>query len=70
MSRAFAEWAEQRSLVRPGITGLWQVRGRSELPFTRMMELDIEYVRKRSLTLDLSILAATPRAVLSGHGAY
>jgi exopolysaccharide biosynthesis polyprenyl glycosylphosphotransferase len=70
MSRAFAEWAEQRSLVRPGITGLWQVKGRSELPFDRMMELDIEYVRTRSLALDLTILAATPRAVLSGHGAY
>jgi exopolysaccharide biosynthesis polyprenyl glycosylphosphotransferase len=70
MSREFAEWAEQRSVVRPGITGLWQVSGRSELPFERMIELDMEYVRNRSLALDLSILAQTFRAVVSGQGAY
>lgn len=70
MSRSFARWAEQRSHVRPGITGLWQVQGRSDLPFTRMMDLDLEYVRKRSVALDVAILARTPFAVLSGRGAY
>ncbi len=70
MSQKFAEWATERSMVRPGITGLWQVRGRSELPFTKMMELDIEYIRNWSISLDLGILFATPRAILSGVGAY
>lgn len=70
MSRTYSEWAEQRSLVRPGITGLWQVRGRSELTFAQMVELDLEYVRNWSLRLDLSILLETPRAVFSGTGAY
>lgn len=70
MSRAFAEWAEQRSLLRPGITGLWQVNGRSDLPFERTMELDLKYVRERSIALDLRILLQTPGAVLSGRGAY
>jgi exopolysaccharide biosynthesis polyprenyl glycosylphosphotransferase len=70
MSRAFAEWAELRSVVRPGITGLWQVSGRSELPFARMIELDMEYVRRVSIRLDLSILARTFRAVFSGQGAF
>jgi exopolysaccharide biosynthesis polyprenyl glycosylphosphotransferase len=70
MSRSFRSWAEQRSMVRPGITGLWQVQGRSELPFARMVELDLEYVRRRSLALDLFILMKTPAAVLSARGAY
>jgi lipopolysaccharide/colanic/teichoic acid biosynthesis glycosyltransferase len=71
MSPAFAKWAEQRSQVRPGITGLWQVSGRSELPFEKMMELDIEYIRQWSLVLDLKILILlTPGAVLSAQGAY
>jgi lipopolysaccharide/colanic/teichoic acid biosynthesis glycosyltransferase len=71
MSSTFAKWAEERSQVRPGITGLWQVSGRSELPFAKMIELDIEYIRRWSLALDLQILILkTPRAVLSSQGAY
>lgn len=70
MSRTYAEWARQRSLVRPGITGLWQIRGRSDLSFAQMVELDLEYVRNRSLSLDISILLGTPRAVFLGKGAY
>ncbi len=70
MSRHFAKWAEQRSLVHPGITGLWQINGRSEVPFARMMDLDLEYVRTWSVALDLRILIQTPLAVLSGRGAY
>ncbi len=70
MSGSFAMWAEQRAMVRPGITGLWQINGRSELPFDRMVELDIEYVRRRSIAFDLSILMQTPWAVLKGRGAY
>jgi len=70
MSSEFAQWARERAHVRPGITGLWQVRGRSDVPFTEMVELDLEYVRSHSLMLDLSILLVTPRAVISGRGAY
>ncbi len=71
MSSAFAQWAEQRSQLRPGITGLWQVSGRSELPFSKMMELDLNYIRSWSVRLDLKLLLLdTPRAVLSGRGAY
>lgn len=70
LSRSFAEWAEQRSYVRPGITGLWQINGRSDLPFDAMMELDLHYINNWSLGLDMRILMSTPRAVLSGRGAY
>lgn len=69
-SRQFATWAEQRSLVLPGLTGLWQVRGRSDLPFESMIELDLCYIRNWSLLLDLKILALTPFVALSGRGAY
>lgn len=55
--------------VRPGLTGLWQVSGRNDLPYGRMLELDREYVRRRSLGLDLWILLATVPAVLTGRGA-
>jgi exopolysaccharide biosynthesis polyprenyl glycosylphosphotransferase len=70
MSRRFANWSEQRSHVRPGITGLWQVRGRSALSFEDMMRLDTEYIRNWSLRLDLQILLETPVFVLTGHGAF
>ena len=56
--------------VRPGITGLWQVSGRSDLPLERRMELDAEYVQKRGFRMDLWILARTVGAVISGRGAY
>ena len=70
MSRKFARWAWERAHVKPGITGLWQVRGRSDVPFPQMVEMDLEYVHNWSLKLDLSILLATPLAVVSGRGAY
>jgi len=58
-----------RNQVKPGLTGLWQVSGRSNLPFAEMMELDLRYVDEQSLWLDLKILARTVPAVLSGRGA-
>lgn len=70
MSPDFSEWARQRSMVRPGITGLWQVGGRSDVSFAEMMELDLRYVRDWSLILDIRILLKTPRAVIVGTGAY
>jgi lipopolysaccharide/colanic/teichoic acid biosynthesis glycosyltransferase len=63
------EWAWGRAGVRPGVTGLWQVRGRAALGFTAMLELDCEYVRRASLWLDLTILARTVPAVLAAKGA-
>jgi lipopolysaccharide/colanic/teichoic acid biosynthesis glycosyltransferase len=70
MSRRFAIWSEQRASVPPGITGLWQIRGRSELPFADLIKYDLEYVHNWSLGLDLRILMETPRFVVSGKGAY
>ena len=69
-SRRFAVWAQERAEAMPGITCLWQIRGRSDLPFERMIELDLEYIRNWSLALELEILLETPLAVLSGRGAY
>jgi exopolysaccharide biosynthesis polyprenyl glycosylphosphotransferase len=63
------DWQRCRFSVRPGITCLWQVNGRSSLPFHQWMELDLEYVRNWSLWLDLQILARTIPAVLRGSGA-
>jgi lipopolysaccharide/colanic/teichoic acid biosynthesis glycosyltransferase len=58
-----------RFAVKPGVTGLWQVSGRSELALEEMIRLDVEYVRRRSVWLNISILARTIPAVLSGRGA-
>jgi lipopolysaccharide/colanic/teichoic acid biosynthesis glycosyltransferase len=58
-----------RFLVPPGITGLWQVSGRSKLTMHKGLELDLEYVRRRSFLLDIVILARTIPAVLSASGA-
>ncbi len=55
--------------VRPGITGYWQVSGRSDVNFDKRIEMDAYYARKRSILLDLSILAKTPWAMISGKGA-
>ncbi|WP_278257921.1 sugar transferase [Nocardioides convexus] len=56
--------------VRPGITGLAQVSGRSDLEWEEILRLDVEYIERRSLWLDLRILIRTPLAVLGGRGAY
>jgi exopolysaccharide biosynthesis polyprenyl glycosylphosphotransferase len=60
----------RRLLVKPGITGLWQVSGRSDLNWDESVELDVRYVENWSLGLDLTILWRTVRAVLRGAGAY
>ena len=70
MSREYADWSEGRSAVYPGITGLWQVNGRSELPFEEMVRLDLQYIREWSLMLDIKIILATPGLVVKGVGAY
>jgi len=60
----------KRLEVRPGITGLWQVMGRSRTTFDDMVRLDLKYINEWSLGLDLKILLKTPGAVFSGDGAY
>ncbi|HZQ91912.1 MAG TPA: sugar transferase [Terriglobales bacterium] len=64
-------WHRRRVMeVKPGITGLWQVMGRSRTSFDEMVRLDLKYARAWSIWLDLKILWQTPRAVFSGDGAY
>jgi exopolysaccharide biosynthesis polyprenyl glycosylphosphotransferase len=63
------DWQRRRFSVRPGITCLWQVRGRSSIPFEKWMELDLQYIDKWSLWLDFQILLRTIPAVLRGSGA-
>ena len=63
------EWAAARTDVRPGITGLWQVRGRAALGFVDMLHLDCEYAREATLWVDLKILVRTVPAVLAAKGA-
>lgn len=64
--------AEQRlrHSVRPGLTCLWQVSGRTDIPFDEWLALDLWYVRNRSMALDAAILIKTIPAVISGRGAY
>jgi exopolysaccharide biosynthesis polyprenyl glycosylphosphotransferase len=64
------DWHQRRSELRPGLTGPWQVSGRSENPFDEMVRLDYQYVAGWSLARDVEILLATMPAVLSGRGAY
>jgi lipopolysaccharide/colanic/teichoic acid biosynthesis glycosyltransferase len=59
----------ERFAVRPGLTGLWQVSGRANLGLQEMLDLDVEYVRRRSFLLDLSLLIRTPKAVLDAFTA-
>lgn len=63
------DWQRRRFSVRPGITCLWQVSGRSSIPFEKWMELDLEYIDGWSLWLDMRILLQTIPAVLKGEGA-
>lgn len=65
----YSLWHTARLEVKPGVTGLWQVSGRNELDFDERLRLDIAYIRNRSVTLDLLILARTVGAVVRGRGA-
>lgn len=66
----YEEWQTARLRARPGMTGLWQVSGRSEVPFNDMVRLDLHYVRNWSLGLDLEIILRTIPAVVANRGAY
>jgi exopolysaccharide biosynthesis polyprenyl glycosylphosphotransferase len=65
-----ADWHRKRYLVLPGMTGLWQVSGRSELDFDELVRLDFLYLERWSVFLDLSILLKTVPAVFRAHGAW
>ncbi len=60
----------RRLAVVPGLTCIWQVSGRSELDFEKQVELDITYIKERSFLVDMSLIARTVPAVISGRGAY
>src|ERR1700733_3138764 len=65
----YPSWYLERFSVKPGLTGYWQVSGRSERTYEEMVRLDIEYAERRSLALDLAILIKTPWIVLTRKGA-
>nr|MBA3551590.1 sugar transferase [Actinomycetota bacterium] len=66
----YEDWHHDRLVVRPGITGLWQVRGRSQLPFDDYVRLDLYYIENWSVAYDLYILMKTVPAILLRKGAY
>jgi lipopolysaccharide/colanic/teichoic acid biosynthesis glycosyltransferase len=60
----------RRLLVKPGITCIWQVSGRSDIPFEKQVELDVDYIYRQSLATDIKLLLQTIPAVVLGRGAY
>ena len=68
---SYERWHQRRVIeVKPGITGLWQINGRSSTTFDEMVRLDLQYARDWNFWMDLKILIETPRAVVTGRGAY
>ncbi len=65
----YKPWYRRRLDAKPGITGLWQVSGRSSLGYDEMMELDIKYIEEQSFKMDLMIMLKTPLVILSRKGA-
>lgn len=66
----FGKWQHNLSTVKPGLTGLWQVSGRSDLSYEDRVRLDMHYIRNHTIWLDLQILFQTIPAILTGRGAY
>jgi lipopolysaccharide/colanic/teichoic acid biosynthesis glycosyltransferase len=69
-ANTYMMWHTERLEVTPGITGLWQVSGRSNVDFDDRLRLDIEYIRKRSLWFDIKLIFRTVIAVANSKGAY
>jgi lipopolysaccharide/colanic/teichoic acid biosynthesis glycosyltransferase len=65
----YEDWHCERLAALPGLTGIWQVKGRGQVPFEEQVRMDIEYVRRQSLWLDVQLLLLTIPAVVSGDGA-
>ena len=73
MPREVAQYSieeRKRLHVKPGLTCLWQIQGRSEIPFKEQVRLDLQYIHSQSLRNDLWIMLQTIPAILLGHGAY
>ena len=69
--RKYSSWHRRRVLeAKPGMTGIWQLWGRSRTTFDEMVRMDLQYVQKLSLCLDMKILLLTPWVVLRGRGAH
>jgi exopolysaccharide biosynthesis polyprenyl glycosylphosphotransferase len=66
----FGRWQYNLRTVKPGLTGLWQISGRSDLSYEERVRLDMHYIRNYSIWLDLRILVQTPLRILRGDGAY
>jgi lipopolysaccharide/colanic/teichoic acid biosynthesis glycosyltransferase len=66
----YDDWHRQRLLMTPGLTGLWQINGRSNLTFDEMVRLDLYYAENWSPWLDMKIVIRTIPAVITGRGAY
>ncbi len=66
----FGRWQHNLVTVKPGMTGLWQISGRSDLSYEDRVRLDMQYIRNYTIWLDIKILLNTVLAVLRGHGAY
>lgn len=69
-ANTYTLWHTERLEVLPGITGLWQVSGRSDVDFDERLRMDIEYIRRRSMWFDLKLLFRTASAVFRSKGAY
>jgi exopolysaccharide biosynthesis WecB/TagA/CpsF family protein len=67
---AYPTKARGRLSVKPGLTGLWQVSGRAEISFDKMINMDIAYAKSRTIFSDIALIALTFRAVIAGRGAY
>jgi len=66
----YQEWHKRRLTVKPGLSGLWQVSGRSTVPFDEMVMLDLYYIDNWSFTLDVKIILKTLPVMLFGFGGY
>jgi exopolysaccharide biosynthesis polyprenyl glycosylphosphotransferase len=66
---SYQDWHKRRFEALPGITGIWQIKGRNRVSFDEMVRMDIEYIEKQSFWLDIMILLQTPFAVITGKGA-
>jgi len=65
----YQDWHKRRLAAPPGITGVWQVRGRNRVSFDEMVRMDLEYIERQSIWLDLKLLLQTPFAIVTGRGA-
>jgi lipopolysaccharide/colanic/teichoic acid biosynthesis glycosyltransferase len=66
----YEPWQRERLKVKPGITGIWQILGRKDLPLEKNIQYDLIYVKNRSFLLDIIIILKTIPLVIKGKGAY